>query len=169
MSLQCENVPQCWRLVNAAALFLRCCWVFEGSWITVCVKKITTKTSKPYNRIKCYWVSGIAEYCIMLHSVVFLYFLEYLCTVLGSAEPPIHSCNGRIWSHTVYPGNILAEIHEIFMCRVISRMNVVLFILSWIIYSFLGERTAMLGYFSVSCDNIEGVLGTGSITNINVP
>lgn len=147
-SLQCENVPQCWRLVNGAALFFQMLLSFWGLLNNcACKKKITTKTSKFYNRIKCHRVFGIAEYCIMLHSTVFQVSWKYLCTVLGSPWAPIHSCNGRIWSHAVYSGNILVEICEIFMCKVISRMNVLPIILSWIIYSSLGERTAVAQLF----------------------
>lgn len=43
-----------------------------------------------------------------------------------------------------YPSRNLWYFH---MCKVISRMNVLLFILSWIIYSSLGERTAVAWLF----------------------
>lgn len=87
-------------------------------------------------------VSDVAERCIMLHSIVFRISWKYLCTVLGSVEPLTHSCKGGIWSHTVYSGNTLTEIHENFTCvksKVTSRMEVLVLAFSWIMYSSIGE------------------------------
>lgn len=143
--------PKWWKLVNAAGLLFQMLLGFWGLLKNCLFKKqskdTTKKPSKPYSgKNVSYRVSGVAEHCVMLHSVVFQISWRYLCTVLGSAEPLIHSCKERIWSHTVSSDNILAEIYENFACvksRVIYRMKVLVLILPWITYCSLGEWTAV--------------------------
>lgn len=168
--------PKWWKLVNATALLFQMLLGFWGLLNNCAFKKKTNKkhNKKPANptmgKNVSYRVSGVAEHCIMLHSIVFQISWKYLCTVLGSAEPLIHWCNGRIWSHTIYSGNILAEIYENFTyvkSRVLSRMEVLVLVFSWITYSSLGEWTAVAWCFNVSYDNINGALGTDTI-NINL-
>lgn len=145
-------LPNWWKPVNAAALLFQMLLGFWGFLNNCALKKKTTKENhnpKPANpsveKAVSSCISGVAECCIMIHSIVFQIPWKYLCTVLGWAEPP---CPLRQWEDLImyclfrqYPSWNLWAFH---VCRVIiQKWEVFVLLCSWVNYSSLEEWTAV--------------------------
>lgn len=77
------------------------------------IKKPNKKPANPTMENVSYWVSGVAEYCIC-SILLSSRFLGNICALYWDSWGPYPLVQGEVWSHTVYPGNILAELYENF-------------------------------------------------------